>query len=308
MKPCKFFLLAGGYGKRAQPLSLIKPKPIFPLDGKPLLHIMLEQLKQKGISEGFINLHHLPAAVKQCVEGMPDKPGIRYLEERELSGGKILTDALPYLADDELLLVVNGDIFLDIPLDGMLRERTATGADIILLTRPNKESDPRYKAILTDPDGQFTGRKIHDPGDPQAIGKTLMFTGVSLYRKNALKVIEDPNFCDSFERKKHGYKINVFTYDGIWLDIGDPRSYMESNFAYKAYLKQNGGADNSLSENVVISPDSQVEHSIIWENTIIENRSTIKNSIVTGNITLNHVCRENQVIRNSKKITVPRII
>ncbi|MEI6614185.1 MAG: hypothetical protein WCL37_04750, partial [Chrysiogenales bacterium] len=61
----KFFILAGGYGKRAEPLSLIKPKAVFPLNGIPLLRLLLKQLQIQLGLEGFINPHHLGEQVVQ---------------------------------------------------------------------------------------------------------------------------------------------------------------------------------------------------------------------------------------------------
>ncbi|NIM18466.1 MAG: NTP transferase domain-containing protein [Candidatus Aminicenantes bacterium] len=304
VKSLKFFILAGGYGKRAQPLSLIKPKPVFPLDGTPLLQIMLKQLQEKGLREGFINLHHLPEALRQCAETMPERPLIQFLYEEELTGSRILKGALPAMAEDDVLLVVNGDIFLEIPVEEMLRQVVDNNdTDGILLVRRNKEMEARYKAVLTGGKPQrgsitggniFTGRKIHDHSDSESISESLMYTGVSLFKKKVIQAIADINFFDSLER--HKYRIKVLSYDGIWLDIGDPQSYVATNFAYKSYVKANSGDSNSVSENVIISSDSMVEHSIIWENTEIKNESVIKNCIVTGNISLDHVRCQDQII------------
>jgi NDP-sugar pyrophosphorylase family protein len=310
VKLLKFFVLAAGYGKRAQPLSLIKPKPVFPLDGTPLLQIMLKQLTEKGLREGFINLHHLPEPIRQCAESMLEKSFTHFLYEEELSGSLILKGALPGMEEDDVLLVVNGDIFLEIPVEEMLRQIVEdSGTDGILLVRHNKEMDARYKAILTKDKpfreritggNIFTGRKIHNGSDSESMGESMMYTGVSLFRKKVIQAIADINFFDSLERYK--FRIKVLPYDGIWLDIGDPPSYMEANFSFKSYVKAGSGDFNSVSENVIISPDSLVEHSILWENTEIKNKSVIKNCIVTGNCSLDHVRCENHILCTTPKL------
>ena len=66
----RFFLLAGGYGKRAQPLSLIKPKPLFTLGGKPLIFIILKQLNDMGIHSGFVNLHYKSKDLKESLKNV----------------------------------------------------------------------------------------------------------------------------------------------------------------------------------------------------------------------------------------------
>ncbi|UCH96006.1 MAG: NDP-sugar synthase [Candidatus Aminicenantes bacterium] len=291
---CKFFILAGGYGKRAQPLSLIKPKPLFPLNGKPLIQILLDQLLEKGLHEGFINLHHMPQPLRQCVEKITKKPGspvIRFLYEETLSGSRILKEAAEHMPDDGLLLVVNGDIFLEIPFEKMLDKILKEQADGILLVRKNKEKDSQYKIVLTRGE-RFAGRKIFSSSDRESIDEPLMYIGVSLFKKNVVQAIDEINFFDMLE-KSH-FKIKIFNYNGPWLDIGDPKSYLESDSQYKKNLGIE--TPNSFSENVFISPDSVVKDCIIWENTRIINKSVIKNCIVTGNVSLDNVHYENKII------------
>ena len=290
---CKFFILAGGYGKRAQPLSLIKPKPLFPLDGTPLIKILLRQLQERGLCEGFINLHHMPDPLRQCVEEIIEPPGspvIHFFYEKNLSGSRILNEAAQHMTDNDLLLVVNGDSFLEIPVEEMLDKVLREPADGILLVRENKEKDPQYKIILSK-DDRFIGRKLFT-GSSEPGKEPLMFTGISLFNKNVVRAIHEINFFDMLE--KSDFNIKICHYTGPWLDIGDPKSYFESDSQYKNYLGIEN--QNSLSENVFISPDSVVKNCIIWENTKIKNKSVIKNCIVTGNVLLDNVRYENKII------------
>lgn len=290
---CKFFILAGGYGKRAQPLSSIKPKPLFPLNGTPLIQILLNQLQEKGLGEGFINLHHMPRPLRQFVEetiGPPGSPAIKFFYEKSLSGSRILKDAAAHMTDNDLLLVVNGDSFLDIPVEEMLSKISGEQADGILLVRENKEKDPQYKIILTK-DNRFIGRKIFTANREPGKGP-MMYTGISLFKRNVVRAIDEINFFDMLE--KSNFNIKTCNYNGPWLDIGDPESYFVSDAKYKKHLGINNS--NSLSENVFISPDSKVENCIIWENTEIKNESVIKNCIVTGNVSLDNVHYENKII------------
>lgn len=290
---CKFFILAGGYGKRAQPLSLIKPKPLFPLMGTPLIQILLRQLQETGLREGFINLHHMPQPLRQCVGKIiesPVSPMIQFFYEKNLSGSRILKEAAEHMTDNDFLLVVNGDSFLEIPVEKMLGKILREKADGILLVRENKEKDPQYKILLTKED-RFIGRKLFS-SSPQPEKEPLMYTGVSLFNKNVVRAIDEINFFDMLE--KSDFNIKTCNYSGPWLDIGDPKSYFESDAKYKKHLGI--GNSNSLSENVSISPDSVVKHCIIWENTEIKNKSIIKNCIVTGNVLLDKVHYKNKII------------
>jgi NDP-sugar pyrophosphorylase family protein len=293
---CKFFILAGGYGKRAQPLSLIKPKPLFPLAGTPIIKILLTQLHKQGLGEGFINLHYMQEMLRRTVAETTrttGSPTVRFLAEKQLSGSRILRKAARYMTDEDRLLVVNGDIFLEIPAAELQDQMHGSGADGILLVRKNKEKDPQYKILLTAND-LFCGRKRWNKNEIEPGAEPLMYTGVALFKRSVIRAIAGTNFFDVLEREN--FKIKVMEYNGIWLDSGEPRTYMQANFAYQAYLNRDNSDSNCLSANVVISADSQVEHSVIWENTRIINHSVLKNCLVTGNTSLDNVCCQNKII------------
>lgn len=307
-----FFILAGGYGKRAEPLSLFKPKPLFPLDGRPLLHILLDELRVLAGGEefrGLINLHHLPGQVESCVREWPEfKPDmdIHFLFERELSGSRVLKEAPRFMRANDVLLVINGDTFMKIPYAAMIAAMTPAenepAVDGVLVARKNQ--NPGYKQLLTDGDGFFRGRKEYTAHDVLPPG-AWMYTGTALFKPHVLCHFDHTSFFDSLESAQPQFRIKVLEYHGPWLDIGSPRSYLTSNFIFKAMQRdgKNSGS-NSLSPGVVISPRSVVEHSIIWENTGIEAGVVIKNCIVTGGWVLSQGVHENQIITRNEIFTL----
>jgi len=274
----KFFILAGGYGKRAEPLSLIKPKPIFPLNGVPLLTLLLQQLRAQNCTEGFINLHHLG---EQVAAAASDGRGIHFIREKELSGSRVLRQALPFFT--EWLLVINGDTFLEIPLAGLLEKTAGTDVDGILMVRPDHTG--RYASLRVDGDGFL------ENAGPQP-GPGLMYAGVALFREKAVKKIDDINFFSSIQKNHLRFK-TVF-YDGIWLDIGTPELYFRANWEYKAHCSDRQA--NALSENVEISAPARVERSVLWENTRIGPGVELSECIVTGDLQLEKTRQRGQII------------
>lgn len=279
----KFFLLAAGLGKRAWPLSLIEPKPLFPLDGTPLIELILDQLTQKGIDQGFINLHHKAERIAEFLKGYDN---ITFFHEAKLSGSKILNKAAEFLEED-YLLIINGDVFLDIPLDCLIEKLDQSKSDGVLLVREDKTK--MYSSLRCEQDC-YKGVESHPSAE-------LMYTGVALLKNSIISRICEQNFFQTLG--KYNFDIRVLIYDGLWLDIGDPRSYFQSNFLYKKYVNKNHDL-NSLSEQVLISPDSTVEHTIIWGNTRVLNKTRISHSIITGNMTLDHLNYQNKIITNQE--------
>lgn len=273
----KFFILAGGCGHRAEPLSLIKPKPVFPLNGMPLLALLLQQLRAQDWSEGFINPQHLGEQVVAAADGY----GIHFIREKELSGSCVLRQALPFFTD--WLLAVNGDTFLEIPLTGLLEKTAAADVDGVLLVRPDHTS--HYAGLCIDADGFL------DNNGPQP-GSGLMYAGVALFRKKAVEKIDEANFFKSIQKNR--LRFQTVSYDGIWLDVGTPELYFRANWKYKAYCSD--PLPNSFSGNVEISPASRVEKSVLWENTRIGPGVHLSECIVTGNLQLENTSHSRQII------------
>ena len=274
----KFFILAGGYGKRAEPLSLIKPKAVFPLNGIPLLRLLLQQLQARQCLEGFINPHHLG---EQIVQTAGHDGKIDFIYEKELSGSMVLRQALPFFSD--WLLVINGDTFLEIPLPALLKKIVDPAVDGALLVRLDLSGN--YVHLRSSGDIFFdVANPDHSPG--------VMYAGVALFKKRAIEKINDLNFFTSIN-KYHLHFKTVF-YDGIWLDIGTPESYLRANWAYQAHVLEQ--RSNSLSENVGISPRAQVEKSVLWENTRLRDNVSLSECIVTGNVALENISQQRCII------------
>lgn len=103
-------IMAGGEGKRLRPLTETAPKPLLSVGGKPLLEILIERLRQSGISEIVIALHHKSEMIRECLgEGKRLGVRIEYVEEPTPLG---TMGALTLVRDrlDFPFFVVNGDI------------------------------------------------------------------------------------------------------------------------------------------------------------------------------------------------------
>ena len=110
----KAMILAAGKGSRLSPLTDKTPKPLLPIQGRPLIEYIVKNLAREGYHQIVINLHHLG---DQIIEFLGD--GSRYgvnitysLEEELLETGGGIKKALNLLGN-EPFLIVNGDIYTD---------------------------------------------------------------------------------------------------------------------------------------------------------------------------------------------------
>jgi len=83
----KAIILAAGKGKRLGKLTRSIPKPMLKIRGKPILEHNIEWLRDFGIRDIYINLHHLPNVIKSYFkDGKKWDINIAYSYEQKLLG------------------------------------------------------------------------------------------------------------------------------------------------------------------------------------------------------------------------------
>ena len=60
-------IFAAGLGTRLKPLTDKMPKALVPLAGKPLLQWQVEKLRDAGITDIIVNVHHFPDMIIDAV-------------------------------------------------------------------------------------------------------------------------------------------------------------------------------------------------------------------------------------------------
>lgn len=253
MNPPKIdaFVLAAGKGMRARPLSLVKPKPLFPLGGVPLIRLLLEQLRGPGTARVFVNLHYRGSDIRRSLR---DVDGVEFLGEETLSGSRIL--AFPRGVDPRPLLVVNGDVFMDIPVEAILREYRRVSCDGVLLVR--RRTDASYKAVIEE-SGWFRGTR-RSSGNHE-----IMYCGAGLFSPRMLAAIRHDSFFTSLEGSS--LRVRLVEYSGIWLDLGTPALYHRACFDF---LERAG-----LPESAACSPSARIDGSVRLKRTILWDNVTL---------------------------------
>ena len=231
-------VLAAGRGERMRPLTDHTPKPLLPVQGKPLMQYSMEQLAAAGTSRFVINTGWLGQKV---ADAWPEAPAsaqigshtvqIRYSREDLDFGGGIETTggfsrALPLL--DDAFWLVSGDVFIPgFPFDEALRQRFAASDDLAhLWLVPNAPHHPKGDFVLTD-----TGRAENPAADDSR--PRLTYCSVALLKKTLFA----PPFCDIPPGNPAGVKAPLVhqlraamqagrcgatRYDGTWVDVGTP--------------------------------------------------------------------------------------
>ena len=222
-------ILAAGRGERLQPLTDRLPKPLIPVAGKPLLHYTLSYLKNCGVKEVVINLHHLAEQIQSFVgDGRAWGLRIHYSHETHLLGtGGGIQKASPYLLQGPFV-VMNGDILLELDLNDVLRFHQSNNAQVTMVLRRDPEVD-RFGAIEIDGYNrvrQFLG-KLPVPDAPR---KKLMFTGVHIMEPEVFSCMPSQSAAFSIvdvylDMLRAGQNILGYETRGFWTDLGTRARY-----------------------------------------------------------------------------------
>lgn len=126
----KAIILAGGRGKRLRPITDKIPKPLIPINGKPLIERTIKYLKKYGITEIIISSGYKSDLIKKFLKNKKNF-GCEIIfsnEKTPLGTGGAIKKALKHV-DEESFLVLNGDIVTNIDLKKILRKPNTIAAN-----------------------------------------------------------------------------------------------------------------------------------------------------------------------------------
>jgi len=121
--------MAGGKGTRMAPYTQVLPKPLVPVDGAPILEIILRQLGERGFNRITICVGYLGDLIRAYFgDGSRLGLEIDFRSETEPLG---TAGPLKQVSGvDEPILVVNGDIFTDLNFRELHDDHLRSGADM----------------------------------------------------------------------------------------------------------------------------------------------------------------------------------
>lgn len=149
-------IMAGGKGTRLASVTKNIPKPMVPIEGKPLLEYQIENLKENSVTNIILIVGHLGDVIRDHFDdGSVFGVNINYYVEESPLG---TAGALEKIKDqlEETFFLVFGDLFININYDRFSEFHRNKNALITLFAHPNShpyDSD----IIVTDEDNRVTG-------------------------------------------------------------------------------------------------------------------------------------------------------
>lgn len=217
-------VLAGGLGTRLRPYTAVIPKPLMPVGDRPILDIVMRQLRRHGFERVTVATGHLAQLIEAFFgDGSAYGLKIDYYREHEALG---TVGALALIEElDQSFLVMNGDVLTDIAYDRLMARHVESGAAAtIAVTRRTIEVSlgVMHFEAETDPD------RVTDYVEKPSIDYEASM-GVYCFAPRALRHIrpgERLDFPDLVLRLiAAGEVVNAWRPDAYWLDIGRHDDY-----------------------------------------------------------------------------------
>jgi NDP-sugar pyrophosphorylase family protein len=184
----KAMIFAAGLGTRLKPLTDTMPKALVPLGGKPLLQWQVEQLREAGITDIVVNVHHFPDQIIDAIhahEGWGCR--IQVSDERDclLETGGGLRKAKALLGTDEPVLTCNVDILSNIDLKALLAAYDDSASLLVVSDRQTQ----RY--LCFDEQHTLCGWTNIATGELKGQdGHQLAFSGMQILSPEALALLD----------------------------------------------------------------------------------------------------------------------
>ena len=220
------FILGAGLGMRLRPLTENTPKPLLKIGGRPIITYAMEHLRSIGVKRFIINTHHCAGKFAEIFpkNSWKDIP-ITFRHEPVLldtAGG--IKNIEDLIADDERIIIYNGDIITNLPLAPLVDKHFALQSKVTLALRSNGS----LLNVNIDKDG-FVCDMRHTLKNPGV--RSCLFAGIYIVEKDFLKRLQAGKIESIVLPLVEMIKENprsvgaVVIDDGYWYDVGTIEEY-----------------------------------------------------------------------------------
>lgn len=214
-------IMAGGKGTRLLPHTQDCPKPLLPVNGKPMLEHIIERARAEGFDHFVISLHYLGSMIEDHFkDGSRLQVKIEYIHEKSPLGtaGAIgLLNPRP----ESAFVVSNGDVLTDVRYGELLDFHSRNGAAATMAVRMHEWQHP-FGVVRT--------KGVDIVGfEEKPVSRSHINAGIYVLEPAALDVLTPGESCDMpllFSRlQERSARTIVYPMHEPWLDVGRPADY-----------------------------------------------------------------------------------
>ncbi|MBZ5525325.1 MAG: nucleotidyltransferase family protein [Acidobacteriia bacterium] len=232
----KAMILAAGLGTRLRPLTDHRPKALVEVAGRTMLEITLTRLRDFGVRDVIVNVHHFADMVVEYLRANDDFGMSVEVSREDLlldTGGGLKKAAWFFLRDaaraEEPFILHNVDVISNIDLQCMAQFHLEHQALSTLAVQDRQSS----RHLLFGDQLQLCGRRSGDRNPelvrPSAPLQALAFSGIHIISPRLLGMMTEEgafSIINTYLRlAAQGEKILAFRADEYyWRDLGTPES------------------------------------------------------------------------------------
>ncbi len=301
----KAVIPVAGHGRRLRPHTLVRPKVLLPLAGKPILGYIIEKLLADGIDELIFIVGHLREQIEDYVRHSFSVKSHFIHQEEKLGLAHAVFLAREAIRPQEPFVIVLGDTIYDVDLRSIFKsEFSALGIKEV--------QDPRRFGVAVLDEFGFVKKVVEKP---ERLISRLALVGIYFIRRaerlfDALQQVmekqimlnEEYQLADGLQLMiENGEQIIVFNVEG-WYDCGEKKTLLET---HRTILEKNPPRaqgeflHSSIIEPVYIHPQARVAYSVIGPYVSIDKHCRIHNAVIRDTIIDHNTEVQNIVLSHS---------
>ncbi len=217
-------IMAGGKGKRLQPITNVIPKPLVPVGDKTILEVIMDQFESIGCHQFYMSINYKADMMKYYLGQLPHHYEVEFFQEEKPLGTIGSVSLLKGIITTPFF-VSNCDIVIDQDMRDVYNYHKDNNNDLTIVTAVKSIKIP-YGVIETGEDGLMTDLK-------EKPDLTYMInTGVYILNPELINEIPEGEFfhiTHLMEKiKARGGRVGCFPVsEHAWHDMGEWPEYLK---------------------------------------------------------------------------------
>ncbi|MBU4501416.1 MAG: glucose-1-phosphate thymidylyltransferase [Nanoarchaeota archaeon] len=285
----KGLILAGGLATRLRPLSYTGPKQLICLANKPVLHYIVEDLKNSGINDIGIIVGYTEERINDVKNSLGDGEKwdvkITYIEQDAPRGLAHAVSIAEDFINGEDFVVYLGDNIIKSGIKKLVEEFKNQDNDVNLLLAENDTPEKFGVAYVKEDE------IIDIEEKPQNPKSNLVITGVYIFKSSIFKYLNkvelgkggELQLTDAIRMMVHSpeHKVCYHLIEDWWDDTGTAESVLRANHLLLEDLKRK--VEGKVDPTAKLLGNIQVgKGSTIKENCVIRGPVIIGNNCQIG--------------------------
>jgi len=287
----KAIIPVAGAGTKLRPHTYTQPKALIPLAGKTILSIIVDQLKDAGITDFIFIIGYLGDKIQDYVLANYPDLNCHFVTQSDRHGTGHAIDLTKEIVGSDEVLIVLGDTIAEYDVKEVLQSPYS-------MLGVKKVDDPRNFGVAEIEEDGFISRVVEKPAIPKS---NMALVGIYKIKETRFlysclnKIIhtnvdyDDFNLTDALECMiQQGAKFQSFKVSN-WYDCGRKESLLESNAILLKKFGGNVSETNQFQNTIIIPPVSigegcMIKNSVIGPNVAIGEHTNLTNAIIKDSI------------------------